>query len=224
MCATKRKPKSPRDPEWQRVHDLMVLYVDARSRGPVPVEQRDELFVALYAAVDRLARSIVGAKGHGRDATPIAVAVAGVVWNKGFTDLLMQFDPKRGDAFSWFYTILLHSWISWLNREVSHGDPFGLDDKGWEILWGEVTQRLMDMPVGHPLGSMPLAPDEALAQKQAHQMLEQLTGRQRTIFYLRREHNFTAEQCAELMSVDKSTIDREMKAANATLVKFRIAP
>lgn len=211
MCATKER--SPRDYEWVRVHVLMAAWADARAKGSVSVEQRNELFEALYFAVDRLARKVVGRRGPARSATPIAGELAGKVWKKGFTDLLVKFDPQKGDAFSWFYRILLNSWSEWLAHEKTQGDPIGGTDEEWEVLWAEVADRLRDMPVGHPFGAMPLEPDEALERKQADPLflaMHSLTERQQKVLRLRVDFGYTAEQCANELGIDKSTVDREM--------------
>lgn len=222
MCPAEAKP---RDAQWQRVQDLMTSYVEARTRGSVDLKQRDELFEALYTAFNKLALKIVKDRAPNRNATPISEEVVARVWNKSsLTDLMDRFKPNKGDAFSWFYTMLAREWVNWVRHAATQGDPITLGPEDWELLLKKMAEQLVEMPVGHPLGSLPPSPDEALQQKQEsdalYLALEALTPRQRDLLRLRRAEDLTIAQCAERVGVSQATVERELQKAVAIVKNF----
>ncbi len=228
MSASKRT-KAPRDAQWQRVHQLMVAFVNARASGTVTGQLRDELYIALHEAIELLARKIVKKNRGDQALTPISAEVAGRLWkSSGFTELIDDFKPGRGDAFSWFYRILLNQWIDWVRHEQIQCGSLMLAEEEWEPVLNAFAEQLADMPLGDAFGSPPPQPDQVLEQKQEsdalYSALATLSDRQQKILRLRHAHDMTAKEVAELLGVSKATVDRELARAVEIVAQIKGKP
>ncbi|MDB5874651.1 MAG: hypothetical protein JWQ07_4093 [Ramlibacter sp.] len=209
------RPRGALDPQWQRVQDLLIAYLEARTQGPVETRQRDELFEAIYAALNTLARKIVAKGQPDRRATPMSEEVVLRVWRRWqFTDLMTRYDPSRGNAFSLFYRLLRNEWQDWMDHQATQGDPLALGPEDWELLLEQMAGELAAMPVGHPFGSLPPQPNELLERKQAsdelHRALQSLSLYERNLLKMRREEDLTAADCAKRLGVSKAKVDRDL--------------
>ncbi|MEO5670778.1 MAG: sigma-70 family RNA polymerase sigma factor [Ramlibacter sp.] len=202
----------------------MIAFAEARASGAVPPKLRDELFAAIYAPLNDLAKKIVRTKAPARDATPISEEVVGRIFAKRtFSQLMARFNPDRGDAFSWFYQILFHSWIEWVLRPANRGQVILLTPEDWELVIEQMAEQMLDMPIGHSAGGNRPGPDDEVARKQEaeelYRAMQSLTPRQRDLLRLRHVDELSIKECARLVGVSESTVELDLSKASKKIRK-----
>jgi RNA polymerase sigma factor (sigma-70 family) len=222
-AAPVRRAKTPRSPEWVRLHSLLLAYLQAHRDKPADLERvigpvRDELVTALIERLTQLSRIVVAKRGL-KEVTQISEAlfVGFLAKNNSFTQLILKIDPKLGDGFTWLYSVLNNAMKD--RMRDNKGMDFktdSIDAEAWDILMekiGDVADDGLAAELGYS------EPELQTEKELMFQRLQAMPKELRQTIQMRdlTDDPIKQEEAAQMLGVSLATFKRNHQKAMAIL-------